>query len=79
MEYINNKIERIRELNENSNTSDNAKMYLFLLEREMFPQLITDLKSIEYLYKHKDKEKNNIEKELNRLFGLVSDQYEGLL
>ena len=76
MDYINNKIETINKMNENSNLSDNAKMYLFLLEREMLPDFVTNLKSIEYLYNNKDKEKNNIERELDRIFSLVTDQYD---
>ena len=51
-------------------------MYLFLLEREMFPDLETSFKSIEYLYKNKDKEKQGFEKDLDRLFNLVIEQYD---
>ena len=76
MDYINNKVSRINELNKNSHTSDNAKMYLFLLEREMFPTFKTNLKSIEYLYNNKDKEKDNIERELGRIFNLVTEEYD---
>lgn len=76
MDYINNKLKTIKKMNENSNLSDNAKMYLFLLEREMFPTYETNLKSIEYLYNNKNKEKNNIERELDRIFSLVTDQYD---
>ena len=78
--YINSKINMVKSYNENSNSSDYAKMYLFLLEREMFPDLESYLKSIEYLYNNKSKEKDNIEKELDRIFNLVTEQYDnGLL
>ncbi len=80
MNYITSKINMVKSYNENSSFSDYAKMYLFLLEREMFPDLETYLKSIEYLYNNKSKEKNNIERELDRIFNLVTEQYDnGLL
>ena len=76
VDYLNNKINIINSYNENSNNNDFAKMYLFLLEREMFPDLETSFKSIEYLYKNKDKEKQGFEKDLDRLFNLVIEQYD---
>ena len=75
-EYLEKKINIINSYNENSNNSDYAKMYLFLLEREMFPDLNTSLKSIEYLYQNKNSEKEGIEKELDRILNLVIDQYD---
>ena len=76
VDYLNNKINIINSYNENSDNNDFAKMYLFLLEREMFPDLETSFKSIEYLYKNKDKEKKGFEKDLDRLFNLVIEQYD---
>ena len=75
-DYLENKIKIINNYNQNSNNSDYAKMYLFLLEREMFPELSTSFKTIEYLYQNKNKEKDNYEKELNRIFALVTEQYD---
>ena len=74
--YFDKKIKTVNSYNENSNNSDFAKMYLFLLEREMFPEFSTSFKSIEYLYQNKYKEKNLIEKELNRIFALVIEHYD---
>ncbi len=75
-DYIEKKISVVNSYNDNSNNSDYAKMYLFLLEREILPDFNTAFKSVEYLYKNKDKEKNNIEKELDRIFNMVTDQYD---
>lgn len=75
-DYLERKISIINSYNENSNNSDYAKMYLFLLERELFPDLNTSFKSVEYLYQNKDKEKNGIEKELDRILNLVIEQYD---
>ena len=76
MDYLESKINIINSYNENSNNSDYAKMYLFLLERELFPDLDTSFKSIEYLYQNKDKKKEGIEKELDRILNLVIEQYD---
>ena len=75
-DYLESKINTINSYNENSDSSDYAKMYLFLLEREMFPDLNTSFKSIEYLYQNKDKEKKGIEKELDKVLNLVIEQYD---
>ena len=76
MDYVEGKINTVNSYNEDSKKSDYAKMYLFLLEREMFPDLNTSFKSIEYLYQNKDKEKEGIEKELDRILNLVIEQYD---
>ena len=75
-DYLESKINIINSYNENSESSDFAKMYLFLLERELFPDLSTSFKSVEYLYQNKDKEKEGIEKELDRVLNLVIEQYD---
>ena len=76
MDYVEGKIKTVNSYNEDSTKSDFAKMYLFLLEREMFPDLNTSFKSIEYLYQNKDKPKGGIEKELHRVLNLVIEQYD---
>ena len=75
-DYLEKRINIVNSYNESSEKSDYAKMYLFLLEREMFPDLNTSFKSIEYLYQNKDKEKEGIEKELDKILNLVIEQYD---
>ena len=53
---------------------DFAKMYLFLLEKELFPEIETSFKTTEYLSTKYD-EKNRIEEYLRRVFLLVGEQY----
>ena len=73
-EYFKTKINVVEKYSEDKHLSEYAKMYLFLLERELFPEIDTPFKTMEYLstsYEQKDR----IEEYLKRVLLLVSEQY----
>ena len=74
MNYFNTKIDIIDKYRRDKNLSEYAKMYLYLLEDELFNDMDSSFKSIEYLY-NMDTPKNRIEEYLKRVLNLVSEQY----
>ncbi len=72
--YFNTKIGIVEKYSKDKYLSEYAKMYLFLVEKELFPELDTSFKTIEYLSTKYD-EKDRIEEYLRRVFLLVSEQY----
>ena len=73
-DYLNTKIGIIEKYSKDKYLSEYAKMYLFLLEKELFPEIETSFKTTEYLSTKYD-EKNRIEEYLRRVFLLVGEQY----
>ena len=73
-EYLKTKMGIVEKYSKDKHLSEYAKMYLFLLEKELFPELSTSFITIEYLSTCYE-EKNRIEEYLKRVFLLVSEQY----
>ena len=73
-DYYNTKIGIIEKYSKDKYLSEYAKMYLFLLEKELFPEIDSSFITIEYLSTKYD-EKDRIEEYLRRVFLLVSEQY----
>ena len=76
MKYFHNMISLIEKSKEN-NKSDYSKIFLYLLEKEIFPQKQTLFKSIEYLDSIKEKEllTDKIEIGYYDLFELIKRLY----
>ena len=73
--YLNTKINIVKKYCGDKNLSEYAKMYLFLLENELFSDMDSAFKSIEYLY-NLEFPGDRIESYLKRILNLVSEQYE---
>ena len=71
-DYVSGRIELIERNNEDKK-SDFAKIFLYLLEREVFSEIDTSFKSLEYL--SCGKLGDEFENDLRRLFKMVSDIY----
>ena len=72
--YYDSRIRRIMEYDKEK-LGDFAKIYLFLLESEMFPEFDSSFRSVEYISKI-DTSEYQIESELSKIFRLVSNIYE---
>ncbi|MBR4178157.1 MAG: hypothetical protein IKR57_02270 [Bacilli bacterium] len=71
-DYVRNRLETIERYNEDKR-SDFAKIFLYLLEREVFTEIDSSFKSLEYLsYGNTSDE---FENDLRKLFKMVSDLY----
>ena len=71
-DYVSGRLELIERYNEDKK-SDFAKIFLYLLEREIFTEIGSSFKSLEYL-SHGDIN-NDFENDLRKLFKMVSDLY----
>lgn len=73
-EYFNYRIDKV--LNYNSrNMGDFAKIYLYILERELFPEMSSSFKSVDYI-RNDTVKKNKIDEELSKIYKLVCNIYE---
>ena len=75
-EYINNRIAQIRTFLSNSQKTDEAKIYLFLLEKEKFPGLDSGFKTLEYVYNPLIDSKDKISELLRELVYIVKKNYD---
>lgn len=75
-EYINNRIAQIRTLLADSQKTDEAKIYLFLLEKEKFPELDSGFKTLEYVYNPLVDNKEKITELMRDLVYLVKNNYD---
>lgn len=73
-QYYSSRINRIIEYSE-KDMGDFSKIYLYLLESELFPEFDSSLRSIEFISKEENNS-NRIESELSKIYKLVSDIYE---
>ena len=73
-QYYNSRISRIMEYS-SKNMGDFSKIYLYLLENELFPEFDSSLRSVEFISKENENS-NRIESELYKIYKLVSDIYE---
>ena len=73
-EYFNFRVDKIMQY-KNTTTGDFSKIYLYILENEMFPEIDSSFKSVEYMRDDKVHQ-NNIDIELSKIYRLVYDIYE---
>ena len=74
-DYINERIAQIRTLLSNSQKTDEAKIYLFLLEKEKFPELDTSFVTLDYVYDPLTYSNERIVGVLRSLIGMVEYIY----
>ena len=73
-ELFNRKLSLIEGFINDNNTSDYAKIYLYLLEKDLFPEIESSFKTMDYLYTL-EISNDRIEKYLKKVFLLVCEQY----
>ena len=73
-EYFNYRVSKVMEYSKITR-GDFAKIYLYILEREMFPEIESSFKSVDYIREDKI-QKSIIDMEFSKIYKLVCDIYE---
>lgn len=75
-DYVKERIYQIKTLLSSNTKTDEAKIYLFLLEKEKFPELDSSFKTLEYVYNPLTNTNEKIASLLRDLIGIVKNIYE---